>query len=266
MTDKENNKEYFYYYSESNQNENKKDEEQLLKNNEIIEKNKNIIKNNSNKNFSKISINCKSLFEDNSLIKKRFMTPKRIIPDRLIIKIGKNDYEPKRKSIFDICKPFKKKKNVSYLELYEAEKKNLKLKKLFMNIFQENINYLKKLEKNKFLTKNNIILKNDKKIINLNTTNFSSFNKKINIDFQPLKVIKTPIKLITNYNFNNNKIKKSESTNNYSKNNNLNKNEINFNKNRNLKLKYSIPNFRYQTMTNKNKMKKIKKNLLIKIN
>jgi len=194
------------------------------------------------------------------------MTPKRIIPDRLVIKIGKNDYEPKRKSIFDISKPFKKKKNVSYLELYEEEKKNKKLKKLFMNIFKENINYLKKLEKNKFLSKNNIILKNDKKINNLNTTNFSSFNKKINIDFQPLKVIKTPVKLITNYNFNNNKTKRSESTNNSSRNNSLNKNEIDFNKKRNLKLKYSIPNFRYETMINKNKMKKFKKNMLIKIN
>ena len=135
MTDKENNKEYFYYYSESNQNKNKKDEEQLLKNNENIEKNKNIIKNNSNKNFSKISINCKSLFDDNSLIKKRFMTPKRIIPDRLIIKIGKNDYEPKRKSIFDISKPFKKKKKCFLFRIIRSRKKKYKIKKIIYEYF-----------------------------------------------------------------------------------------------------------------------------------
>ena len=74
-----------------------------------------------------------------------------------------------------------------------------------------------------------------------------------------MKVIKTPIKLITSYNFNNSKTKRSESTNNSSRNNSLNKNDINFNKIRNLKLKYSIPNLRYEIMINKNKMRKIKK-------
>ena len=277
MTDKEkNNYIYFNTEKEINKNENinlsflnENEEEKFLNyhSNLIINRKNDHIKNKSNKNISKFSINCvskTSLFNNNSLIKKRFMTPKRIIPDRLIIKIGKNDYEPKRKSIFEISKPFKKVKKISNLELYEKEKENEKLIKLFMNIFDDNINYLKKLE-TELLTKNKIILKNNKKnklkknIFNLHTTNFSNFNKKINIDCQPLKVIKTPIKLITSYNFNNSKTKRSESTNNSSRNNNLNKNDINFNKIRNLKLKYSIPNLRYEIMINKNKMRKIKK-------
>ena len=278
MTDKEKNS-YIYFNTEKeiNKNENinlsflnENEEEKFLNyhSNLIINRKNDHIKNKSNKNISKFSINCASktsLFNNNSFIKKRFMTPKRIIPDRLIIKIGKNDYEPKRKSIFEISKPFKKVKKISNLELYEKEKENEKLMKLFMNIIDDNINYLKKLEKNELLTKNNIILKNNKKnefknkIFNLHTTNFSNFNKKINIDCQPLKVIKTPIKLITSYNFNNSKTKRSESTNNSSRNNSLNKNDINFNKIRNLKLKYSIPNLRYEIMINKNKMRKIKK-------
>ena len=277
MTDKEkNNYIYFNTEKEINKNENinlsflnENEEEKFLNyhSNLIINRKNDHIKNKSNKNISKFSINCESktsLFNNNSFIKKRFMSQKRIIPDRLIIKIGKNDYEPKRKSIFEISKPFKKVKKISNLELYEKEKENEKLIKLFMNIFDDNINYLKKLE-TELLTKNKIILKNNKKnklkknIFNLHTTNFSNFNKKINIDCQPLKVIKTPIKLITSYNFNNSKTKRSESTNNSSRNNSLNKNDINFNKIRNLKLKYSIPNLRYEIMINKNKMRKIKK-------
>ena len=256
--------------SSSFRNENK--EEYLSNNNSIlnIKKNNQFFKNNSNKNFSKISSQSKSsLFNINSIIKKRFSTPKRIIPDRLIIKIGKNDYEPKRKSIFDISKPFKKNKNISYLELYEKEKENKKFKKLFMNIFDDNNEYIKKIEKNKLLIKNNII-KIDKKeehkksIFYLNTTNNSNFNKKIKIDFRPLKIIKISTKLMTYNNFNNSKFNKSLSTNNSSRNNSLTKKEIHFNKSRNLKLKYSIPNLRYEMIINNLKIKN--KNMFTKIN
>ena len=256
--------------SSSFRNENK--EEYLSNNNSIlnIKKNNQFFKNNSNKNFSKISSQSKSsLFNINSIIKKRFSTPKRIIPDRLIIKIGKNDYEPKRKSIFDISKPFKKNKNISYLELYEKEKENKKFKKLFMNIFDDNNEYIKKIEKNKLLIKNNII-KIDKKeehkksIFYLNTTNNSNFNKKIKIDFRPLKIIKIPTKLMIYNNFNNSKFNKSLSTNNSSRNNSLTKKEIHFNKSRNLKLKYSIPNLRYEMIINNLKIKN--KNMFTKIN
>ena len=256
--------------SSSFRNENK--EEYLSNNNSIlnIKKNNQIFKNNSNKNFSKISSQSKSsLFNINSIIKKRFSTPKRIIPDRLIIKIGKNDYEPKRKSIFDISKPFKKNKNISYLELYEKEKENKKFKKLFMNIFDDNNEHIKKIEKNQLLIKNNII-KIDKKeeykksIFYLNTTNNSNFNKKIKIDFRPLKIIKIPTKLMTYNNFNNSKFNKSLSTNNSSRNNSLTKKEIHFNKSRNLKLKYSIPNLRYEMIINNLKIKN--KNMFTKIN
>jgi len=256
--------------SSSFRNENK--EEYLSNNNSIlnIKKNNQFFKNNSIKNFSKISSQSKSsLFNINSIIKKRFSTPKRIIPDRLIIKIGKNDYEPKRKSIFDISKPFKKNKNISYLELYEKEKENKKFKKLFMNIFDDNNEHIKKIEKNQLLIKNNII-KIDKKeeykksIFYLNTTNNSNFNKKIKIDFRPLKIIKIPTKLMKYNNFNNSKFNKSLSTNNSSRNNSLTKKEIHFNKSRNLKLKYSIPNLRYEMIINNLKIKN--KNMFTKIN
>jgi hypothetical protein len=256
--------------SSSFRNENK--EEYLSNNNSIlnIKKNNQFFKNNSIKNFSKISSQSKSsLFNINSIIKKRFSTPKRIIPDRLIIKIGKNDYEPKRKSIFDISKPFKKNKNISYLELYEKEKENKKFKKLFMNIFDDNNEHIKKIEKNLLLIKNNII-KIDKKeeykksIFYLNTTNNSNFNKKIKIDFRPLKIIKIPTKLMIYNNFNNSKFNKSLSTNNSSMNNSLTKKEIHFNKSRNLKLKYLIPNLRYEMIINNLKIKN--KNMLTKIN
>ena len=273
--------EYKYFNTEkiTNLNENisssfrnKNKEEYLSNNNSIlnIKKNNQFFKNNSNKNFSKISSQSKSsLFNINSIIKKRFSTPKRIIPNRLIIKIGKNDYEPKRKSIFDISKPFKKNKNISYLELYEKEKENKKFKNLFMNIFDDNNEYIKKIEKNKLLIKNNII-KIDKKeeykksIFYLNTTNNSNFNKKIKIDFRPLKIIKIPKKLMIYNNFNNSKFNKSLSTNNSSINNSLTKKEIYFNKSRNLKLKYSIPNMRYEMIIN-NYINK-NKNMFTKIN
>ena len=243
----------------------KENEEEILLNNNSnlnIKKNNNFFKNNSNKFFSKISINCQSkssLFNNSSIFKKRFSTPKRIIPDRLIIKIGKNDYEPKRKSIFDISTPLRKKKRISNLELYEKEKENQKIRKLFMNIFNDSNEYLKKIEKNQFLFKNNII-KNNKKdeykksIFYLNTTNYSNVNKKIKIDFRPLKKIKIPIKLKTYDNFNN-----SKSTNNSSRNNSLSKQEISFNKNRNLKLQNSIPNLRYKMIINNYNIKKYKK-------
>jgi hypothetical protein len=247
----------------------KENEEEILLNNNSnlnIKKNNNFFKNNSNKFFSKISINCQSkssLFNNSSIFKKRFSTPKRIIPDRLIIKIGKKDYEPKRKSIFDISTPLRKKKRISNLELYEKEKENQKIRKLFMNIFNDSNEYLKKIEKNQFLFKNNII-KNKKEdykksIFYLNTTNYSNVNKKIKIDFRPLKKIKIPIKLKTYDNFNN-----SKSTNNSSRNNSLTKKEIHFNKSRNLKLKYSIPNLRYEMIINNLKIKN--KNMLTKIN
>ena len=239
----------------------KENEEEILLNNNSnlnIKKINHFFKNNSNKFFSKISINCQSkssLFNNSSIIKKRFSTPKRIIPDRLIINIGKNDYEPKRKSIFDISTPLRKKKRISNLELYEKEKENQKIKKLFMNIFNDNNEYLKKIEKNQFLFKNNIIKnKKDeykKSIFYLNTTNYSNVNKKIKIDFRPLKKIKIPIKLKTYDNFNN-----SKSTNNSSRNNSLFKQEINFNKNRNLKLQNSIPNLRYKMIINNYNIKK----------
>ena len=242
----------------------KENEEEILLNNNSnlnIKKNNNFFKNNSNKFFSKISINCQSkssLFNNSSIFKKRFSTPKRIIPDRLIIKIGKNDYEPKRKSIFDISTPLRKKKRISNLELYEKEKENQKIRKLFMNIFNDNNEYLKKIEKNQFLFKNNIIKnKKDeykKSIFYLNTTNYSNVNKKIKIDFRPLKKIKIPIKLKTYDNFNN-----SKSTNNSSRNNSLSKQEISFNKNRNLKLQNSIPNLRYKMIINNYNIKNIKK-------
>ena len=242
----------------------KENEEEILLNNNSnlnIKKNNNFFKNNSNKFFSKISINCQSkssLFNNSSIFKKRFSTPKRIIPDRLIIKIGKNDYEPKRKSIFDISTPLRKKKRISNLELYEKEKENQKIRKLFMNIFNDSNEYLKKIEKNQFLFKNNII-KNKKEdykksIFYLNTTNYSNVNKKIKIDFRPLKKIKIPIKLKTYDNFNN-----SKSTNNSSRNNSLSKQEISFNKNRNLKLQNSIPNLRYKMIINNYNIKNIKK-------
>ena len=242
----------------------KENEEEILLNdnsNLKIKKNNNFFKNNSNKFFSKISINCQSkssLFNNSSIFKKRFSTPKRIIPDRLIIKIGKNDYEPKRKSIFDISTPLRKKKRISNLELYEKEKENQKIRKLFMNIFNDSNEYLKKIEKNQFLFKNNIIKnKKDeykKSIFYLNTTNYSNVNKKIKIDFRPLKKIKIPIKLKTYDNFNN-----SKSTNNSSRNNSLSKQEISFNKNRNLKLQNSIPNLRYKMIINNYNIKNIKK-------
>jgi hypothetical protein len=242
----------------------KENEEEILLNNNSnlnIKKNNNFFKNNSNKFFSKISINCQSkssLFNNSSIFKKRFSTPKRIIPDRLIIKIGKNDYEPKRKSIFDISTPLRKKKRISNLELYEKEKENQKIRKLFMNIFNDSNEYLKKIEKNQFLFKNNIIKnKKDeykKSIFYLNTTNYSNVNKKIKIDFRPLKKIKIPIKLKTYDNFNN-----SKSTNNSSRNNSLSKQEISFNKNRNLKLQNSIPNLRYKMIINNYNIKNIKK-------
>ena len=242
----------------------KENEEEILLNNNSnlnIKKNNNFFKNNSNKFFSKISINCQSkssLFNNSSIFKKRFSTPKRIIPDRLIIKIGKNDYEPKRKSIFDISTPLRKKKRISNLELYEKEKENQKIRKLFMNIFNDSNEYLKKIEKNQFLFKNNIIKnKKDeykKSIFYLNTTNYSNVNKKIKIDFRPLKKIKIPIKLKTYDNFNN-----SKSTNNSSRNNSLSKQEISFNKNRNLKLQNSIPNLRYKIIINNYNIKNIKK-------
>lgn len=242
----------------------KENEEEILLNdnsNLKIKKNNNFFKNNSNKFFSKISINCQSkssLFNNSSIFKKRFSTPKRIIPDRLIIKIGKNDYQPKRKSIFDISTPLRKKKRISNLELYEKEKENQKIRKLFMNIFNDSNEYLKKIEKNQFLFKNNIIKnKKDeykKSIFYLNTTNYSNVNKKIKIDFRPLKKIKIPIKLKTYDNFNN-----SKSTNNSSRNNSLSKQEISFNKNRNLKLQNSIPNLRYKMIINNYNIKNIKK-------
>jgi hypothetical protein len=242
----------------------KENEEEILLNNNSnlnIKKINHFFKNNSNKFFSKISINCQSkssLFNNSSIIKKRFSTPKRIIPDRLIIKIGKNDYEPKRKSIFDISTPLRKKKRISNLELYEKEKENQRIRKLFMNIFNDSNEYLKKIEKNQFLFKNNIIKnKKDeykKSIFYLNTTNYSNVNKKIKIDFRPLKKIKIPIKLKTYDNFNN-----SKSTNNSSRNNSLSKQEISFNKNRNLKLQNSIPNLRYKMIINNYNIKNIKK-------
>jgi hypothetical protein len=125
-----------------------------------------------------------------------------------------------------------------------------------MNIFDDNNEYIKKIEKNQLLIKNNII-KIDKKeeykksIFYLNTTNYSNVNKKIKIDFRPLKKIKIPIKLKTYDNFNN-----SKSTNNSSRNNSLFKQEINFNKNRNLKLQNSIPNLRYKMIINNYNIKK----------
>ena len=127
-----------------------------------------------------------------------------------------------------------------------------------MNIFNDSNEYLKKIEKNQFLFKNNIIKnKKDeykKSIFYLNTTNYSNVNKKIKIDFRPLKKIKIPIKLKTYDNFNN-----SKSTNNSSRNNSLSKQEISFNKNRNLKLQNSIPNLRYKMIINNYNIKKYKK-------
>ena len=138
-----------------------------------------------------------------------------------------------------------------------------------MNIFDDNNEHIKKIEKNQLLIKNNII-KIDKKeeykksIFYLNTTNNSNFNKKIKIDFRPLKIIKIPTKLMIYNNFNNSKFNKSLSTNNSSRNNSLTKKEIHFNKSRNLKLKYSIPNLRYEMIINNLKIKN--KNMFTKIN